>query len=314
MVKDLSAVFGELGWSPEKAEIHLKDIPLNHEVKARDLELITLVNAVVRPRMILEIGSWLGASILSWLKETDSEVKLVALDTWLGSLEHLSNQFPKGEWKRDTLEPRLGRANFYDQFLKVIQSNKLLHRIYPLSATSRHGLMFLYQMKQKFDVIYIDASHELVDVYLDLVASIPVLQEVGDDTSGGVLCGDDYLWPEVAQAVNTFAKSKSVKVFVKNNSWVMTEFLEEQMRTKLEQSLTDTGWSTVLTSQSIGESPDSLVMLDQMATSEVIAEVIKDVKDFEKSRIGTIWKTYKLLRRIKYRLVTRDTNIANFTL
>lgn len=296
----LDRAFAQLGWNSKEAEDYVKTVKLRHEVIPRQLELITHVTAVLQPKMILEVGSWLGASTISWIRNSTNDTKIISLDTWLGSLEHIMDQFPNDEWGRVVLDMRLGRPNFYDQFLKVISEEKLLENVYPLNATSLAGMKFLNRLGSKFDVIYIDGSHELVDVYLDLVSSVPLLQMQDKKTVGGVLCGDDFLWPDVATAVKMLAKSGSMTVFFKNNSWAITEFLDLETKLNLEKLFKANGWSNLNPSEMKQEELNSLLIMDKLVSIEQIKLALKNRNEFETSLLNPIYKVYLKLRKLKH--------------
>lgn len=62
-----------------------------------------------------------------------------------------------------------------------------------------------------FDFIFVDGNHKFEFVTRDLEGSWNALEV------GGILAGDDYLWPEVREAVESFASRKSRRVhFVSN--------------------------------------------------------------------------------------------------
>jgi predicted O-methyltransferase YrrM len=57
-----------------------------------------------------------------------------------------------------------------------------------------------------FDLIFVDGNHTHDAVKMDLVAWWPKLKP------NGILCGDDYVWPGVKQAVDEFALASSIAV------------------------------------------------------------------------------------------------------
>jgi len=67
------------------------------------------------------------------------------------------------------------------------------------------------EVKEQLDFVYIDADHSYDGAKNDLEAWYPKVK------AGGVFCGHDYNYPGVEKAINEFAKSKDLKLFVKNN-------------------------------------------------------------------------------------------------
>ena len=68
-------------------------------------------------------------------------------------------------------------------------------------------------MELEAEFIYIDASHEYVKVFNDIVAWNKHLKP------GGVMCGDDWLWESVRTAVVQVAEILGKKVHSVNNFW-----------------------------------------------------------------------------------------------
>lgn len=130
--------------------------------------------------IIIEIGSWLGASTRTFAEI--AEEKVYAIDTWEGSEEH----------QCDSRLPFL-----YQQFLSNMKFAGLCHKVVPIRMKSLEAASAL---NVKADLIYIDASHDVANVLSDIVAWSDHLN------LGGIICGDDWDWPEVKQAVFLAAK------------------------------------------------------------------------------------------------------------
>lgn len=62
-------------------------------------------------------------------------------------------------------------------------------------------------------LIYIDAGHETENVYQDILAWYPHL------VSGGVLCGDDWMWESVREGVIRAADVLNLKIIAQGNFW-----------------------------------------------------------------------------------------------
>ncbi len=172
------------------------------------------------PELMVEVGTWLGNSAiaaahyyrkyLNW-----HDFTLICVDTWLGSVEH---------WLRDADHPtrqalhmKHGRPQLYDHFLSHVIKADLTDHIQPLPQTSMNGARILGFFKEKFDWapdwVYIDASHETLEVFIDMDMYYALLN------SGGILCGDDWNWPSVRKAVVDFAIEKKLEIFNSKYSW-----------------------------------------------------------------------------------------------
>ena len=154
----------------------------------------------VRPRLVLEVGTWKGQSAVFMAeacRELGLDAAVLCIDTWLGSLEHLvDDEF------RPLLAIRRGRPTIYEQFMANVRARGLQAYLTPLPQTSTTAARFLRQRGISADLVYLDASHEEQDVLADLEAYWPLLRP------GGLLIGDDCIavFPGVARACAAFAR------------------------------------------------------------------------------------------------------------
>ena len=156
--------------------------------------------AAVRPKIIVEVGTWKGASAIHMARiarELGLDTRIICVDTWLGSPEHFLAKEPG--W-RESLLIKNGFPSFYFTFLGNVVRAGLQDQIIPLANTSENGAFILRELGVRPDLVYIDAAHEeepaLRDfrLYWDLLAA------------DGVLLGDDYMgWEGVTRAANRFA-------------------------------------------------------------------------------------------------------------
>jgi len=156
----------------------------------------------IKPKVVVEIGTWLGCSAIFMAKRLPEGAVLYAVDTWEGSIEHHRNQV----WKE--MLPTL-----YRQFLSNVihQPNKLTDVIVPIKKTS---LQAAKQFNKSIDLIYIDGSHEDDDVYNDIMAWYPKIAKEG------VCCGDDYKgWYPVKKGVDRAAAKLGVTVKHEGYFW-----------------------------------------------------------------------------------------------
>jgi hypothetical protein len=145
-------------------------------------------------KVVIEVGSWLGQSTRHIAGLLPQEGKVYAVDHWQGSLEHQPGQATHGK------DLRL----LYDQFLSNVIHAKLTDKIVPVRMPSVEAAKALTDVKP--DLVYIDASHEFEPVYQDLTAWFPYVK------GHGILCGDDWAYPEVQKAVEKFAGENGLKI------------------------------------------------------------------------------------------------------
>lgn len=147
--------------------------------------------ADTNPRLILEIGSWLGASALFMAENTDAHI--LCLDTWLGALEMWDDRF--GPERKEALRLKNGYPTIYQEFLSNVVRARKQDQITPMPMPSSIGLRLLSGWNISPDLIYIDASHEKADVMQDIRLSMALRPRI--------ICGDDYHnWEGVRKAVN----------------------------------------------------------------------------------------------------------------
>ena len=153
-----------------------------------------------RPKHVLEVGSLLGASAIHMGKlmhQHRIDGSITCVDTFLGSCEHYLKG--RGFWRRMLAS---GRYNFFDEFLGNVEQAGVSDVVTPFVQTSTNAARLFRDIGVRFDLIYLDASHEYEDVLADLRAWYPLL------APGGVLVGDDFEepWFEIIRAVMEFAE------------------------------------------------------------------------------------------------------------
>jgi hypothetical protein len=84
---------------------------------------------------------------------------------------------------------RKNRIDFLDEFLGNVSAAGQAQRITPFVQTSTNAARILREHGAQFDLIYLDASHEYIDVMSDLREWWPLVAD------GGVLLGDDFEEP-----------------------------------------------------------------------------------------------------------------------
>lgn len=155
---------------------------------------------VIRPSLVIEVGVWKGASTIfmaEQLRAAGLESSILAVDTFLGSITHLTR--PES---RDALAPRHGWPQLYYLFLANVIRRKLESYIVPFPQTADTAFQVAQQMGLRPQLVHIDAAHDYESVARDLANYYSLL------APGGALVGDDFTthWPEVVWAATEFAK------------------------------------------------------------------------------------------------------------
>lgn len=109
-----------------------------------------------KPKVVVEIGSYLGASTRYIAKLLEENGIVYAVDHWLGN----------EEWKHQPNYEELQRL-FYQKFLSNVIHEKLCHKIIPMRMSSLEAAK-IFQITP--DLVFIDGSHDYQSVYEDICA------------------------------------------------------------------------------------------------------------------------------------------------
>lgn len=155
--------------------------------------------------VVVEVGSWIGGGSTrhfgNLLKAKNG--LLYAVDTWLGSSTQQLNQ--------EHYQPILPKV--YQQFLSNMIHWDLTQTVIPIRMDS---ILAAQTLQIQPDLIYIDAEHTFEAVYADLCAWYPFVEH------RGILCGDDWNWLSVQEAVKQFAHEKEKQIKASGNFWILS--------------------------------------------------------------------------------------------
>lgn len=151
------------------------------------------------PKVIVELGSWLGKSTQYLLENTTADV--IAIDHWKGSQEHLSAP------KDYPLLPCL-----YETFLANCWQWR--ERLIPVRMTTTDGIALLRDLAIVPDLAYVDAAHDYESVLSDIQGLLTLNSEID-------LTGDDFSpeWPGVCRAVRTVSLGTGRTLQGYGNAW-----------------------------------------------------------------------------------------------
>lgn len=141
---------------------------------------------------VLEIGTYSGISLIEIIRCIPNSFG-IGLDLW-------------ASYDENKLLTNMDNLKVKDSFHKNIKTAGLENRIKSIQSDSKTALIQFIKDGVKFDLIYVDGSHLLLDVYVDLVLSWENLEK------GGYLIIDDYLYKNDEplkspfEAVNHFLK------------------------------------------------------------------------------------------------------------
>ena len=125
-----------------------------------------------RGARLLEIGSWEGRSALFFLNVLP-DCRLTCIDTFGGGREHRES----AEWRAEL--PEIERR--FDSNLAAFSDR--LRKVVSASVPALHALG---EEQARFEMVYVDGSHERDDVLVDALLAWKLL------APGGLLIFDDY--------------------------------------------------------------------------------------------------------------------------
>lgn len=173
-----------------------------------NVNLFTKLIQQTNPKLILELGSWYGASSIAMgkiIKSLKLDTKIVCVDTWLGSKEFIG--LHETDHTRQLL-PTYGYPNAYYQFLANICYSNLQDIIVPFPQTTTAACKWLSDKNINCDLAYIDGSNDSIDLYYDMLCSWNLLND------NGIMFGDDYsnpAWLSINIGLNKFCAEKGIK-------------------------------------------------------------------------------------------------------
>jgi len=159
----------------------------------------------LRPRVIVEVGSFLGASsrhFAARLSAGGTDGVVVCVDTWLAEQVLWDNP----QW-RPHLRLANGRPQVYNVWMANAIAAGLEGYLCPLSMDSASGARYLAAHGVRAELVYIDGSHAAGDVRRDLELYWALVL-----APGGIMLVDDVSMPEVAADLAAFAQSRRLAV------------------------------------------------------------------------------------------------------
>ncbi|NDD11596.1 MAG: class I SAM-dependent methyltransferase, partial [Betaproteobacteria bacterium] len=141
---------------------------------------------MVKPRRILEVGSFEGASATYFIRRYGGvhALELHCVDSWEGGAEHALIDMTAVEQLFDAnLAEAMAASPNAVHFVK--HKGRSDQKLAQLIARGRANY---------FDLAYIDGSHQAPDVLFDALAAFRLVRP------GGLLIFDDYLWTGASQS------------------------------------------------------------------------------------------------------------------
>lgn len=141
----------------------------------------------LKPRRILEIGSFEGASTCYLIDSlaASSPLEIHCVDTWEGGVEHQADGVAPSDMA--------SVARRFDHNVALATSRAAFPvQLHKHRETSRTALarLLVEGLAGRFDFVYVDGSHQAPDVLGDAINAWHLTRR------DGVIAFDDYLWAE----------------------------------------------------------------------------------------------------------------------
>ncbi len=180
---------------------------------------------LVRPQIIIEVGVWKGRSVIQMADVCKSEglgCEIIAVDTWLGSSEHILGQ----QELYASMKVRHGRPDLYYTFLSNVLARGHQDVVTPLPMDSAGACVVLQRHKVAAGIIHIDGAHQYEAALQDIKSYWKLLAE------DGLMIFDDYPHPSVTKAVNEFAAGVGNPIYACGYKAVMSK--GKRLRPKMQ--------------------------------------------------------------------------------
>lgn len=163
-------------------------------------------------QVVLEIGSLLGGSARFWAEHCP-EAHVICVDPWF-DVDRIEDR-PFLTHVPELADVVVGRTDgIYQVFLA---SNwDMRDRMTPLRGFSPDRLVTVVAHGVRPDIVYVDGSH----VYEDVIADLTAVRALFPDA---MICGDDYQWPAVGDAVDYVVANRGDRLRRQGNTFAIEQ-------------------------------------------------------------------------------------------
>ncbi|XP_051123456.1 uncharacterized protein LOC127246241 [Andrographis paniculata] len=170
----------------------------------------------VRPRVIIEVGTFLGASALHMVSVARNlglrDTQIVCVDDFRG--------WPGFQEKFKELKMVNGDVLLMQQFMQNVAGLKATEQVVMMPFSTSSALVKLCEWGVFGDLVEVDAGHDFHAAWSDINAAYKILKR-----PGGVIFGHDYFTSAdsggVRRAVHLFARLNHLRVEVDGQHWVI---------------------------------------------------------------------------------------------
>lgn len=168
----------------------------------------------VKPRTIIEVGTFLGASAIQMAgltRELGLDTQILCIDDFRG--------WPSFKDKFRDIQMINGDTLLMYQFMQNLVFVNATESVLPVPFSSTSALDMLCEYGIYGDLIEVDAAHDFMSAWSDINRAYRILRP------GGIIFGHDYFTSAdnrgVRRAVNLFTRLHGLKIKVDGQHWVI---------------------------------------------------------------------------------------------
>ncbi|XP_022757599.1 uncharacterized protein LOC111304870 [Durio zibethinus] len=176
----------------------------------------------VKPRVIIEVGTFLGASALHMVNVTRKlslQTQILCLDDFRG--------WPGFRDRFKDIKMINGDVLLLQQFMQNVVYFNATGSVLPVPFSRGSGLEKFCKWGITADLIEIDAGHDFISAWGDINRAFRILRP------GGIIFGHDYFTAAdnrgVRRAVNLFAQMNNLRIQTDDQHWVIDTALAKQI-------------------------------------------------------------------------------------
>ncbi|KAJ7547036.1 hypothetical protein O6H91_08G066000 [Diphasiastrum complanatum] len=169
----------------------------------------------VRPQLIVELGTFLGASAIHMANLSQSmglQTLILCIDDFRG--------WPGFRYTFKDIHQEHGQAMLYYQFLQNVITTNFTHAIIPVPFSTTSAMAKLCDVGIQADLIEVDAGHDFHSAWADINRAWALLRP-----GVGIMFGHDYYLRAdnrgVGRAVNLFARLKGLHIQPHGSHWIL---------------------------------------------------------------------------------------------
>lgn len=165
----------------------------------------------VKPDVILELGTYLGASALHMANVSQR----VGLSPLILCVDDFRGWIDPSHKIMKLVQMVNGQSVLLYKFIKNVLSENFQDMILPIPFSVDHATDFFCSSGIKADLIEVDAGHTFLSAWSDITSAFPLL------SANGVMFGHDWKNKKVRRAANLFADMNNMWLEKDGNHWIL---------------------------------------------------------------------------------------------